>query len=186
MSTSSEITRISNAVSAIKTSISNKGVSVPSNSKIDTLPAYIDMISGGGMEVRTELDGELEPNTRYVLTDFLSYGGSPVFLFPYSANDGDVIELNWTNTYEYITYSENISDELQFFGDDEVYCKIHAVYDYGLWWLSKVGNGNVVKTVNSISPDGDGDVALSIPSDAHINSLINAALSALNGNGVRY
>lgn len=185
MSTGTEITRISNAVSAIKTSISNKGVSVPSNSKIDTLPSYIDMISGGGMEVRTELDGELEPNTRYVLTEFLAYGGSPVFMFPYSANNGDVIELNWANTYEYITYSDNISDELQF-GDDESYCKIHAVYDDYVWWLSKVGNGNVVKTVNRISPDSDGDVALSIPSDAHINSLINAALSALNGNGVSY
>lgn len=99
---------------------------------------YVDQHSDGGMKVRTELDGELEPNTRYVLTDFFTYGNSPVFLFPYSANEGDVIELNWTNTFEPITYSDNISDFLQF-GDDEPYCQLRAVRDSYVWVLSKVG-----------------------------------------------
>lgn len=99
---------------------------------------YVDQHSDGGMKVRTYLDGELEPNTRYVLTDYFSSGYSPVFLFPYSANDGDVIELNWENTYGNITYSDNVSELLQF-GNDEPYCQIRAVYDAELWYLSKVG-----------------------------------------------
>ena len=48
MSISSEITRISNAKTAISESIANKGVTVPSGTKIDGMAALIDSIQTGG------------------------------------------------------------------------------------------------------------------------------------------
>ena len=48
MSISSEITRISNAKTAIAQSIANKGVTVPSGTKIDGMAALIDSIQTGG------------------------------------------------------------------------------------------------------------------------------------------
>lgn len=48
------------------------------------------------------------------------------------------------------------------------------------------GAGALVRAVNGVSPNNIGNVILSIPSDSHINDLINAALSALDGNGVSY
>jgi hypothetical protein len=48
MSISSEITRITNAKTAIATAISAKGVTVPGGAKIEDMPALIDDISGGG------------------------------------------------------------------------------------------------------------------------------------------
>ena len=48
MSISSEITRISNAKTAIAQSIANKGVTVPSGTKIDGMASLIDSIQTGG------------------------------------------------------------------------------------------------------------------------------------------
>ena len=48
MSISSEITRISNAKTAITESIANKGVTVPSGTKIDGMATLIDSIQTGG------------------------------------------------------------------------------------------------------------------------------------------
>lgn len=47
MSIETEITRLQNAKSAIKTSIENKGVVVPSNAKLDEYSNFIDSISTG-------------------------------------------------------------------------------------------------------------------------------------------
>lgn len=47
MSISSEITRISNAKTEIAESIANKGVTVPSGTKIDGMAALIDSIQTG-------------------------------------------------------------------------------------------------------------------------------------------
>ena len=52
MSISSEITRISNAKTAIAQSIANKGVTVPSGTKIDGMAALIDSIQTGGAAVQ--------------------------------------------------------------------------------------------------------------------------------------
>ena len=49
MTIASEITRLQWAKADIKTSIENKGVSVPSNAKIDTYNTYIDQITTGGI-----------------------------------------------------------------------------------------------------------------------------------------
>ena len=52
MSISSEITRISNARTAIAESIANKGVTVPSGTKIDGMATLIDSIQTGGAAVQ--------------------------------------------------------------------------------------------------------------------------------------
>lgn len=52
MSISSEITRISNAKTAIAESIANKGVTVPSGTKIDGMAALIDSIQTGGAAIQ--------------------------------------------------------------------------------------------------------------------------------------
>ena len=52
MSISSEITRISNAKTAIAESIANKGVTVPSGTKIDGMATLIDSIPTGGAAVQ--------------------------------------------------------------------------------------------------------------------------------------
>ena len=52
MSISSEITRISNAKTAIAQSIANKGVTVPSGTKIDGMAALIDSIQTGGAAIQ--------------------------------------------------------------------------------------------------------------------------------------
>ena len=48
MSVHSEIDRIAGAKSDIATAITNKGVTVPSGTKLDGMAALIDSISGGG------------------------------------------------------------------------------------------------------------------------------------------
>ena len=52
MSISSEITRISNAKTEIAESIANKGVTVPSGTKIDGMATLIDSIETGGAAVQ--------------------------------------------------------------------------------------------------------------------------------------
>lgn len=48
MSVQSEITRLQNAKTALKTAIENKGVTVPSSTKLDGYATLVDNISGGG------------------------------------------------------------------------------------------------------------------------------------------
>lgn len=50
MSVQTEINRISSAKSAISTAIANKGVTVPSGTKIDGMAALIGQISSGGTD----------------------------------------------------------------------------------------------------------------------------------------
>lgn len=48
MSANSEIQRLQNAKSALKTAIEGKGVSVPASTKLDGYPALVDSIEQGG------------------------------------------------------------------------------------------------------------------------------------------
>lgn len=58
MSISSQITRILSAKDDIKTSIENKGVTIPSSAKLDDYSSYIDQISaGGGSNLLGLIDG---------------------------------------------------------------------------------------------------------------------------------
>ena len=54
MSVQSEITRLENAKNSISTAITNKGVTVPSGTKLDGMAALIGSIESGGANLQTK------------------------------------------------------------------------------------------------------------------------------------
>lgn len=69
MTIASEITRLNTAKADIKTAIEAKGVSVPTNAKLDTYDTYVSQISGGGggwqrpsdwIDISTVADNEIK------------------------------------------------------------------------------------------------------------------------------
>ena len=89
MSITSEITRIKNAKTAMATSITNKGVTVPETTKIDGYSALIDSIpSGGGtLQSKTVTPSETAKN---VTPDEGYYGLSEVMVEPIPSGYKDV------------------------------------------------------------------------------------------------
>ena len=73
MSVSNEITRIKNAKSAISTAITNKGVSVPSGTKLDGMAALIGQIeTGGGAEM---ISGQISTGAETFIVHFTDESG---------------------------------------------------------------------------------------------------------------
>ena len=54
MSVQSEITRLENAKNSISTAITNKGVAVPSGTKLDGMAVLIGSIESGGANLQTK------------------------------------------------------------------------------------------------------------------------------------
>lgn len=87
MSIQTELTRITNAKSAIKTAIEGKGVTVPDGTLLDGIAALIESIEagGGGYELKTgtvtpaeDITGqiplfEVETNDSSIMPDFLMF-----------------------------------------------------------------------------------------------------------------
>ena len=94
MSISSEITRISNAKTAIAESIANKGVTVPSGTKIDGMAALIDSIqTGGGGDDVTFIDYDGSVLYSYSLAEAQALTELPSL----PSHDGLVCQgWNWT------------------------------------------------------------------------------------------
>lgn len=67
MSVQSEIDRIAGAKSDISTAITNKGVTVPSGTKLDGMAALIDSISGGEDVIIKRVT--FRPPSNYLLSD---------------------------------------------------------------------------------------------------------------------
>lgn len=67
MSVQSEIDRIAGAKSDISTAITNKGVTVPSGTKLDGMAALIDSISGGEDVIIQRVT--FRPPSNYLLSD---------------------------------------------------------------------------------------------------------------------
>ena len=67
MSVHSEITRLATAKSDISTAITNKGVTVPSGTKLDGMAALIDSISGGEDVIIKQVT--FNPSSNYLLSD---------------------------------------------------------------------------------------------------------------------
>lgn len=76
MSTQSQIDRLNQAKNDIKTSITNKGVTVPSTTKIDGMSSYIDAISASE-DLSAELTkyGELNADLETVINSLPEAGG---------------------------------------------------------------------------------------------------------------
>lgn len=79
MSISSEITRISNAKTAIAESIANKGVTVPSGTKIDGMAALIDSIQTGG-------GGGGDTSETWVLNEYVDTSTKQTFTCSFESN----------------------------------------------------------------------------------------------------
>lgn len=127
MSISSEITRISNAKTAIAESIANKGVTVPSGTKIDGMATLIDSIPTGGggdtsetwvmneklsIGVRTFIDTQIQfvsngqtfarIKINRVEVNGINYDDVHV----YDATVGETIELHWVlENYRKVTFA---------------------------------------------------------------------------------
>ena len=84
MSVQSEITRLENAKSDIATAITNKGVTVPSGTKLDGMAVLIGSIESGGSGVTTN-EVELK---------FSNYCGKDIVIVhrPYGS-DGEITPL---------------------------------------------------------------------------------------------
>ena len=80
MSIATEITRLQNAKASIKTSIENKGVTVPSSTKLDGYSALIDSIQtgGGGISV-DDIAQNLQPSGAITLSDSVTKIGDYAF-----------------------------------------------------------------------------------------------------------
>ena len=89
MSVQSEITRLTTAKSDISTAITNKGVTVPSGTKLDGMAALIDSISGGEDVIIKQVT--FQPSMNYLLSDNRSVvthncGKIPKAVFIFSDN----------------------------------------------------------------------------------------------------
>ena len=80
MSIATEITRLQNAKASIKTSIENKGVTVPSSTKLDGYSTLIDSIQtgGGGISV-DDIAQNLQPSGAITLSDSVTQIGDYTF-----------------------------------------------------------------------------------------------------------
>lgn len=88
MSIASEISRLQQAKSALATSITNKGVTVPTATTIDGYAALVDSISGGGVNMYDEMDAYM-----YILTPHAP---------PYDVNYGALFNFEPGKTYKII------------------------------------------------------------------------------------
>ena len=97
MSISSEITRLQTAKANIKTSIENKGVTVPSATKLDGYPTLIDSIPSGGSAVIEPLS--VTANGTYTAPTGVD-GYSPVSV-NVSGGGGSGVSPKQINFYDY-------------------------------------------------------------------------------------
>ena len=119
MSIASEITRLQGAKADIKSAIEAKGVTVPSNAKLDTYDTYIDEISSGPPTKLTDLNTNITEYFDYVDNlggSFGSLNSTETTLYtPNASYDRYVIIKNGVYYYAYwlrsgvnlITNSEN-------------------------------------------------------------------------------
>ena len=78
MSIQTELQRLSDAKTAIHTSIKNKGVNIPTGTKYDLIAPYIDMITGGGTSGGTKPDPD---------KDFRFYDYDGTLLYSYTRDE---------------------------------------------------------------------------------------------------
>ena len=105
MSISSEITRISNAKTAISESIANKGVTVPSGTKIDGMATLIDSIQTGGAAVQPSKALTVTSNGTTTITPDA----------PYDALSSVDVTVNVSGGYNLkkVTYKESAHKRLE-------------------------------------------------------------------------
>lgn len=111
MSISDQITRLQNAKASIKTSIENKGVTVPDDAKLDAFPALIDDIQAGG-------SGEIHINPDFY--EFRTNNGTDYSYLFYGFGFGKSIDFsNWDMSAVTTMYHMFGNSSLSFTGFDK-------------------------------------------------------------------
>lgn len=110
MSISSEITRISNAKTEIVESIANKGVAVPSGTKIDGMAALIDSIQTGGAAVQPSKALTVTSNGTTTITPDAPYDAIQQVDLTVNVGDAEIANITiFANAAIFIMYYDCIS-----------------------------------------------------------------------------
>lgn len=123
MSIKTEITRLQNAKTSIKTAIEGKGVTVPDGTKLDGMAALVDSISSGGFPNGSKWD-KVSATGKSSNTKYMSYANG---LFVRCCNSYGIW---WSTDGETWTLS-NITD----------YAQCPAIYRNGVWITSLYSRG---------------------------------------------
>ena len=137
MSVQSEITRIGNAKTAIKTAIEGKGVTVPSDTKLDGMALLIESISEPTLQEKTVTPSAsaqaVTPDTGYdglskvtvsgdanLVADNIKSGTS-IFGVTGSYEDATPIEISNDADMNAVLTSENVGKVYKFTGTSDTY-----------------------------------------------------------------
>ena len=156
MSIVTEITRIQGAKASLKTSIENKGVTIPSSAKIDDYHNYVDQIQQGGVE-----------------NDFLT---STNLAYMFDHIDSQYLCDKYLALYNRIMQNYFWTLEGAFYADDVVYL---SQFD-----LTKISgtSANLINTFQGIYNSDSNDVVLDFRNiafgGANANNIFNTAGSS--------
>ncbi len=127
MTIASEITRIQTAKANIKTSIENKGVTVPSATTLSGYPALIDSIAqGGGIQRATgsfKITSRLAPSNTavYQIESISNLGFTPSVGFLYIGSTGNTVKgdigMSYADT-ELVEYAYRDTTNLKITGNE--------------------------------------------------------------------
>lgn len=151
MSVASEITRIQNAKASIKSSIENKGVSVPSNALIDTYSTYIDAISGGGGGGLTYETGTYTPTAdiaRPTISFSKTHTEAPIYVAMFDVSNTTDQTTNTNYGWEYI-------DHYKLFGNSIPYSSTNLRYALITWQYRGTSTTSTTSSYTQCSSNSD-------------------------------
>lgn len=154
MSIASEITRLQGAKSDLKTSIENKGVTVPSATLIDGYASLVDQISGGGgsgLDYETGTYTPVSDTVQPTINFSKTHTSMPVFIYLQ-----DTGTFNSTSNSNYIF----LYIDWQLLIGNQIYITSSSV-QYGMVWYeyrssSSTSRGQTFLTVPSSDTDDTG------------------------------
>ena len=152
MSIATEITRLQTAKSNIKTAIENKGVQVPSSTKLDAYPQYISQIEGGGGSDEEWKD-----------VNFIDYDGT--LLYSYTSQEFLALSAMPANP----THSGLTAQGWSYsFANAQAYVRKYGKLVVGQYYVTSDGKTRIYITI----PDGDTHLDMTI----YITGVIKAAI----------
>lgn len=167
MSIASEITRLTQAKAAIKTAIEAKGVTVPSDAKLDVYDGYVAQISGGGGQGNPLFVSYLRGDGRAYIDTGINLSGVPFEITTMAGgigyiNNEEPIFSNWTNAYGRfnVLFTGSASNRrVSFYINGHNYLSAAGWYDFWPITLAYDGNGTYTATVgnNSVTISNQND-----------------------------
>lgn len=158
MSVASEITRLQNAKASIKSSIENKGVSVPSSTLIDTYSTFIDAISGGSSGLTYET-GTYTPSTnesRPTINFVNTHSEAPIYVGIFDVTDTTDQTTNTNYAWQYFDHYKMWGTSLPYSSTDLRYAFIFYYYRGTSTTATTTG---WLQCVNDSDNEGDGGVS---------------------------